>query len=117
MKNQIKKFGQFINESENMTTTIDFGYGTLEEMAKGFAALADLAPNCAVMSTDGVRSDYMSVEIVGPAEECDAVADYLNEQRGGKDIYTAPHGMKSTSDLASELLNRRQDDARPRFTI
>ena len=117
MKKQVKNFGQYINESENMTITIDFGYGKLEEMAEGFATLAELAPNCEVMSTDGVRSDYMTIEIVGPAEECAAVADHWNELRGGKDIYTAPEGMKSTSDLASELLNRRQDDARPRFTI
>jgi hypothetical protein len=119
MKKQVKNFGQYINESEmNQTTTsIDFGYGKLGEMAEGFAALAELAPNCQVMSTDGVKRDYMTIEIVGPAEECDAVADYWNELRMSKDIYTAPYGMKSTSDLASELLNRRQDDARPRFTI
>lgn len=118
MKNQIKKFGQFINESEmNRTTSIDFGYGNLGEMAEGFATLAELAPNCEVMSTDGVKRDYMTIEIVGPAEECDAVADYWNEQRGGRDIYTAPEGMMSTSDLATSLRKSREDDARPRFTI
>lgn len=117
MKKQVKNFGQYINESENMTVTIDFGYGKLVEMAKGFAALAKLAPNCEVMTTDGVRSDYMSVEIVGPAKECNAVANHWNGLRGGKDIYTAPEGMMSTSDLATRLRKSREDDARPRFTI
>lgn len=115
MKKQVKNFRQYLNESRMTQVQIDFGYGTLEEMAAGLAELAQLAPNCEVVSTNGVKGDYMDITIAGPSDECKAVSDYWNDLRGGRDIYTSPHGMDSTLDMAANLLKKRQDRERPRF--
>lgn len=110
MKKQVKRFSQYIKESMHTReheVKIDFGYGTLEEMAAGFAELASIAPNCEVSSTRGVKGDYMDIVITGPSDECRAVSDYWNSLRGGSDIYASRSDLQSTSDMAGELRRKR----------
>jgi|LakMenEpi03Aug12_release.lakeMendotaPanAssembly.Ray.scaffolds.fasta_scaffold114766_2 hypothetical protein len=103
---EIKRFSQYINESSvDMGTyyvEIDMSAGDeLYMYAKTFAELARLAPNTILDDMNTANIDYYDVKMVGPKEECQAIADYWNNLRGSNDIVPRLHGLESTLDRPS----------------
>ncbi len=108
MKNNIKRFNQFINEvnssdsarfsigktvrgKENIVSgrnavymvTTDWSTETLENWAKSLAEMAEVAPNCMIenITTD---SQGFEVTIIGSRRECEAFADYWYNKSGNQ---------------------------------
>ena len=95
MKNELKRFSQFVNESVDDSTyevTIDLVSGeNLMNYASTFADLAKVAPNCTIISINAVTADWWEVTLVGSMNECEAAAQYWNDLRGGDDIEVTLH--------------------------
>jgi hypothetical protein len=71
---------------------IDLASDTLDNWAKTIEEMAKVAPNCVFQNFDpvGGRPDYWDVTLVGPKEECQAIADYMNSLRGGDEVMAEP---------------------------
>lgn len=95
MKNQIKKFGQFVNENRRRSYTqhdaqidIEMGLGqTLGEMAEFISHLAEVAPNCIVMDIEAEDFDRNPnagaiLTVVGDAYEIGELETF-NQENGG----------------------------------
>ena len=92
--NQIKRFSQYINESEidnPMMVQIDMAASeTLENWASTFVKLAEIAPNCKLVQFMPVTQDYWEVTISGSEMECSAIAKYWNDLTGGDEVSVMP---------------------------
>lgn len=90
MKNQIKGFGQFINESgygmeAEAEVTIDFSLDeSISNYAEMFAEMARIAPSCKLID---IQKDTQAVLLTFAGDEscCQAIADYSNRAHGGED--------------------------------
>lgn len=96
MKNQVKNFGQFINEGRRSYTQhdaqvdIELGLGqTLADMAEYFSHLAEIAPSCIVMDIEAEDFDKNPnagaiLTVVGDSYEIGQLE--LNNQENGGDL-------------------------------
>jgi hypothetical protein len=101
MKNQIKKFGQFINENHGMgaDVTIDLVLGeSISNYAEMFAEMAKIAPNCTL---DNILVGPQTIEFTfsGSEAECQQLSDYSNSLHGGEDSEINRYSGDDTDDL------------------
>jgi hypothetical protein len=94
MKNQVKNFGQFINEGRRSYTQheaqidIEMGLGqTLGELADFLSHLAEIAPSCTVMDIEADDFDQnpnagVVLTVVGDSYEISQL-ELFNQENGG----------------------------------